>query len=569
MSKAKLLAVLACASSLFVGNALAATPLTRYFPDLPLAVIEAKDLQESIGQTGSFGEDTQRFLGILFDEAIKSEFSAELDLPPALSTAAARTLVASIRDVAAAGYGVGNSVEYLIAVRFTPKNFVVNALAKSFNEATKTAQSSEKLREGNYLALLSSGFAVGVGNNILYLSSNKDLLRGYLKRLNGQALPTLNNGAAYRSVMSSTGEGFLKEMINFTALAQAYSRSGDLTPRDAAALRTLNLLGSSAQIVSDGLETRGVTLLNPKGGDAALLKLLTYTPDSLELLNELPATAPSASVIGLDTGGWLEYAQSWFNETGLSTAERREGMAIINKLKTRLGNEWGIVTTNSIDSGALASSLSATVFGASPTSALGFLGNPGNSTAYYAKTLDGALVLNDLETAFTGLLPKGDGATGDGTVTIERTEIGGFEALMLSTVSKDRQGKELRENLLIVNKNDIIVIGVDIDALDGYLTAAPLLENEYFAAFEIPANVTGVQFIAPLRLTRQEINQNITEILKALGAGASKDVPAALQKAYGDWYESYASRTMPSYGYSSVDGNKLLSYGKSGFLWNK
>ena len=44
MSKAKLLAVLACASSLFAGNALAATPLTRYFPDLPLAVIEAKDL---------------------------------------------------------------------------------------------------------------------------------------------------------------------------------------------------------------------------------------------------------------------------------------------------------------------------------------------------------------------------------------------------------------------------------------------------------------------------------------------------------------------------------------------
>lgn len=568
MSQAKFTVVLACASSLFAGGALAATPLTRYFPDLPLAVIEAKDLQESIGQTGSFGEDTQRFLGILFDEAIKSEFGDALDLPPALKSAAVRTLVASIRDVAVAGYSVGNNPEYLVAVRFTPKNFVTTALSKGFNKYINESPATRKLREGNYLAAVDGGFSIGIGNNILYISSNKDLLRGYLKRLNGQVLPTLNNGIAYRSVMSNTGDGFLKEMVNFTAIAQAFSRSGDLTPRDAAALRTLNLTGGAAQIVSDGLEARGVTLLNPNGSDAALLKLLTYTPDSLELLSEMPSTAPSASVIGLDTGGWLEYAQSWFGEAGLSASERREGMEIIAKLKTRLGNEWGIVTTNTTDSDALASSLGLAVGGSSLTNALGLLGNPSNSTAYYAKTLDGALVLNDLETALTGLLNDGDVPTSDGTApTIERTEIGGFETLMLSITRKDTQGKEVRENLLIVNKNDTIVIGVNIDALEGYLTAAPLLENEYFAALEIPANVTGVQFIAPLRLTRQEINANITEILKALGA--SKDVPASLQKAYGDWYESYASRTLPSYGYSSVDGNKLSSYGKNGFLWNK
>ena len=568
MSKAKLLAVLACASSLFAGNALAATPLTRYFPDFPLAVIEAKDLQESIQQTGSFGEDTLKFLGTLFDEAIKSEFSDELDLPIALRNAAVRTLVASIRDIAAAGYSVGNNIEYLVAVRFTPKNFVTTALSKAFNDSLKESPAAQKLREGNYLAAVDSGFAGGVGNNILYLSSNKDLLRGYLRRLNGQALPTLNNGAAYRSAMSSTGEGFFKIMANFAAVAQVLSRSNDLTPRQATSMRTLNVMGSTAQIVSDGLEARGVTLLNPNGGDAALLKLLTYTPDRLELLSEMPTTAPSASVIGIDTGGWLEYAQGWFGEAGLSASERREGMEIFAKLKTRLGNEWGIVTTNTTDSSALASSLGLAVGGTNLTSVLGLLGNPGPSTAFYAKTLDGALVLNDLETALTGLLNDGDGPLSDAVApTLERTEIGGFEALMLTSTRSDGQGNEVQENLLIVNKNDTIVIGVNIDALDGYLTAAPFLENEYFKALNIPANVTGVQVVAPLRLTRQEINMSITEILKALDA--SKDVPAALQQAYGDWYESYASRTMPSYGYSSVDGNKLLSYGKSGFLWNK
>ena len=567
MSKAKLLAVLACASSLFVGSALAATPLTRYFPDFPLAVVEAKDLQESIQQTGSFGEDTQVFLGKLFDEAIKSEFSDELDFPPALRNAAVRTLVASIRDIAAAGYSVGDNVEYLVAVRFTPKNLVTNALSKAFNGAIADYPAARKLREGNYIATVDGGFSVGVGNNILYLSSNKDLLRGYLKRLNGQALPTLNNGAAYRSVMANTGDGFLKEMVNFTALAQVFSRSGDLTPRDVAALRTLNLMGGSAKIVTDGMEGRGVTLLNPNGGDAALLKLLTYVPDNLELLSEMPSTAPIASVISADTIGWLEYAQSWFGEAGLSASERREGMEIITKLKTRLGNEWGVVSSSTVNGGALAASLGLTSSG-SPLTFPQFFGSSNSDTAYYAKTLDGAQVLTDLETALTGLLDDGDFPTSGGTApTIERTEIGGYEALMLSLTSKDRQGKEVLENLLIVNKNDTIVIGVNIDALDGYLTAAPLLENEYFAALEIPVNVTGVQFVAPLRLTRQEINQNITEVLKALDA--SKRVPASLQIAYGDWYESYASRTLPSYGYSSVDGNKLISYGKNGFLWNK
>ena len=568
MRKVKLLAVLACLSGLLAGSALAATPLTRYFPDLPLAVIEAKNLQETIGQTASFGEETQQFLSTVFDEALKSEIGADLELPPALKNAAVRTLVASIRDIAGAAYSVGNSVEYLVAVRFTPKNFVVNTLSKAFNSSLADYPAAQKLREGNYLATLESGFAGGVGNNILYLSSNKDLLRGYLKRLNGGVFPTLTGGAAYRNVMAGTGEGFFKVMANFTALSQVLSRSNDLTPRQAAALRTLNIIGSTAQIVSDGLETRSVAQLNPNGGDAALLKLLTYVPDSLELLSEMPATAPNASVVGIDTGGWLEYAQTWFNEAGLSASDRRESMEIIAKLKTRLGNEWGVVTTNSTDSNALASSLGLAVGSTSLNSIFGLLGNPGNSTAYYAKTLDGVQVLNDLETALSGVLIDGFVPMGDvAAPTLERTEIGGFEALMLTSTRSDGKGVEVQENFIIVNKNDTIVIGVNIDALDGYLTAAPLLDNEYFAALEIPANVTGVQFIAPLRLTRSEIDLSIGQTLRALEI--AKDVPASLQKAYGDWYESYASRTLPSYGYSSVDGNKLLGYGKSGFLWNK
>ena len=54
-----------------------ATPLTRYFPDNALGVIEAKDLQESVTQMGSFAEDTQMFLGTLLNDALSSEFGRD------------------------------------------------------------------------------------------------------------------------------------------------------------------------------------------------------------------------------------------------------------------------------------------------------------------------------------------------------------------------------------------------------------------------------------------------------------------------------------------------------------
>ncbi|MFN3265552.1 MAG: hypothetical protein ACK41E_01820, partial [Deinococcales bacterium] len=63
-------------SMLAAASSATATPLSRYFPDFPLALIEAKDLQESVRATGSFGEDTQRFLGTLLNDTLKTELGA-------------------------------------------------------------------------------------------------------------------------------------------------------------------------------------------------------------------------------------------------------------------------------------------------------------------------------------------------------------------------------------------------------------------------------------------------------------------------------------------------------------
>ena len=156
-----------------------ATPLTRYFPDHVLGVIEAKDLQESVTATGSFGEETQQFLGTLLNEALSSELGQDVGVPGALKDLTVRTMIGSIRDVAAAAYSVNGNPEFLAVVRMTPKNLIVNAFTSSFNDALKRTPSNRKFREGNYLATLDGGMAAGIGNNLFYISSNSDVLKGY------------------------------------------------------------------------------------------------------------------------------------------------------------------------------------------------------------------------------------------------------------------------------------------------------------------------------------------------------------------------------------------------------
>ena len=564
-----LIATIALSSSAF------ATPLTRYFPDHVLGVIEAKDLQESVAATGSFGEETQAFLGTLLNDALSSQMGKDLEIPGVLKDLTVRTMIGSIRDIAAAAYSVNGNPEFLAVVRMTPKNLIVNAFTKSFDDAIKTLPTKRKFREGNYLVDLSDGMAAGIGNNLFYISSNSDVLRGYLRRLNGQALPVLVNNPSYQAVAADTGDGFFKQMIHYSALAQLLGRDNSVPKRFVAILKTLNVGGSVSSIVSDGLETRGLTQLNPNGGDTALYKLLTYAPEQLELLADLPDTAPSASVMATDTNGWLDYLQSWLPEMDLSANEQKDLVDVFSQLKTRLGTEWGVVNSNLPSPNSLASSLGFGELGASTLGLLGarFLGDtfsPNSETVFYAKTQDGALILNDLETAFKNVFSADASprqSSSDQTApTVERTTIAGFEAVVVkSAVALDRTARELE--LWIINKNNTIVIGSNQTKLESYLAASPLLENPLFKTFSLPQRISGVQFSAPVRLERSEIDAMINASLKSLRA--ENDIPADLVSAFGNWFESWTSRTQAGYGYFLPENNKLHSYGKTGFSWNR
>jgi hypothetical protein len=555
-----------------------AVPLTRYFPDNALAVIEAKDLQEAVGQTGSFGEDTQKFLTAVLGEALnpKSDNQNQRGLPFVFKDLTVRAMVGSIRDVAVGAYSVNGNPEFLGAIRLTPKNLIVNAVTKSFNDFVKRAPAKTKLREGNYIADISNGMAVGVGNNIFYVSTNADVLRGYLRRLNGQQLPVITGNPSYAALNAQTGDGFLKQMVQFSAIAQMLQRDKSVPKKFLSALKTLNTSASASSIVADGMETRSVTQLNPSGGDPALYKVLTYAPEKLDLLNDLPSSAPSANVIATDTSGWLDYMQSWLPELGFSARNNREVLDTLSSLKDRLGNEWAVVNSN-LPNNSLASSFGLGLGGVSASSlgllGAGFLGDfasPNSETVFYAKTKNGAGVLTDLEIALKDALKPGPAASGNApepaTVTVERNTVAGFDALVLKTIPNETEFPPKLE-LWIVNKRDTVIIGSDQAKLEEYINDTPLLENPLFQTFSIPAKISGVQFVSPIELGREEIDTMIQNSLRSMQL--ERDVSSDLVTAFGDWFESWVSRTQGGYGYSLPQENILRSYSKTGFAWNQ
>lgn len=561
-------------SLLAVSSSALATPLTRYFPDFPLAILEAKDLQESVKATGSFGEDTQKLLGILLNDALKSELGQ--DVPPILRDLTVRTMIASIKDVAVGAYTVGNNPQVLVSVRLTPGNPVATSLTNLINQEIQSSKANQRIREGNFLALTDAGISVGAGNNLFYLSTNADLLRGYLKRVNGQNLPVVVNNATYRTALEATGDGFLKQMINLTSVSQLLARDKDIPKRFIASLRTLNLTASASSIVADGMDTKSLTQLNPNGGDAALYKLLTYTPASLELLKILPSNTPNAAVIATDTSGWLDYIGTWLPELEFSASEQKDLLSAFTRLKDRLGNEWAVVSGNNFDSSAL---LTTAGLG-SVLSGFGTLLSPNSDATYYGQTKDGALVLNDLETAIRTeinkpkpVMPMAEPATMTApstqpaapTSTLERIKLGGFDALVFKETSSDAKTPE--QMLYIVNKNNTIVISTSAARLEAQLAAAPLLENPLFKGIAFPSRLSGLSFNAPIRLERSAIDSSITALLKSFEL--EQDVPKDLVAAVGDWLESWTSRTQVSYGHFVADSNKLRSYSKTGFSWNK
>jgi hypothetical protein len=603
---------------LAVGASAHAAPLARYFPDNALAILEANDLQVAVRQTGSFGEETIRMLGSVLGR------TANLGLGAFGGQLTARVMISSLRDVSAAVYSnPRNDVDYLVVARLERGNFVTRSLEASFQEDVRNPRQA-KLREGAYVASLGE-ITAGMGNGLIYLSTNPDLLRGYLKRIQGQNAPVLTNNAGYNAAMNGVGDGFLRWMVNFSSAAQLAQRAGMVSPRVVAALRTLNLTSSAMRVTARGAETKSLTLLNPNGGDATLYKLLTYTPDKLQLLEQLPANAAMANVFATDTSGWLDYLGTWLGEAGFTNAEQRAARDTLAVLRARLGNEWGVVSSSAIPA---PSSIGASVLGLSETAALLEL-LKGNQ--YFASVKDGAQVMNDLEVALQDVVadlkarqqrtaaaaaqrnagsnsqdseesssagserandhrgtrvsslprPSGIATTpppssttpaaptpvpASSDPTLERVQIANFPALALVVPNAARPSAPPALELYIVNKNNTIVIGTDRAWLEQTLTGPALTTLPAFNTLPWPAKTVGVQFASPVKRTRDQIESYALDLLLSFGI-EERDLGERTLTGIVDWVENMQERSGVSYGHTVVNSNRLETTSVSLFRW--
>lgn len=548
-------------------------------------------MQGAIEQTGQFGEETIRTLTQLAGTSLE-ELSRELSQQSGLgviSNLGIRAVVGSLRDASIAVYTDARTGEpqILAAAKVGQFGPIGRLIQAGVTQELKNPR-TRKFREGQFVAANDGDVWFGMQDGLIFVATNADLLRGYLKRVRGQNLPVLTNGTAYKTVMDGVGLGWARYFFNFGAASRSMPRwegTNSFPPRFLAILKTINLHGGAQRIIGSGVQNRTLSILNPNGGDPALYKLLTYNPERLELADSLPAQSSGVAIFSLDTAGWLDYFSSLAELGGESdVAEVRQ---VLSEFKGVLGNEFGISTTGNgvrsvLNNAMNMSSLTSLDGDSSTAAAISSLTSALTNNIVYAQVKDGPAVLDAIETAIRKQLEQNQ----DSEVvklSLERIEIAGNPALNLQTrwsIGQSNSGRgsnsgqqgerqNFSSDFYVVTKGNVIWFGSNKDELEAGLTAAVLSGNEVFKAQRWPARSTGLNFALPLRLTADEVNDLIDGILAPLGQEMGQQIPANLRQIAVNYTLNWSNRMGNTFGYATVSGNRLQTYSLNEFRWNR
>ncbi|MDV6374251.1 hypothetical protein [Deinococcus arenicola] len=168
-------------------------------------------------------------------------------------------------------------------------------------------------RVGNYTFSRQGGTFAGLANGLVYVSTDKDLLMGYLGRLSGKAAPRLMNSTAYTVPTRTMGQQELSLFLNFSATAKVLRGSLEKAiklPRLLSpivdALDTLGQYSAGFSTNAKGLTAASAHAANAQGKDKPLYRILTDSTD-FAVQDIIPATAESvvASACHPDSGAYL------------------------------------------------------------------------------------------------------------------------------------------------------------------------------------------------------------------------------------------------------------------------
>jgi hypothetical protein len=156
--------------------------------------------------------------------------------------------------------------------------------------------------------------AYALQQDTLMLSTNPDVLRGVLRQFGGSSDPNFTSAAGYQSSLATFESGNSYAYFDLPTIANNYAPLAkqvgfeQLIDRLVQAFNTAGVTSGVSRFTDEGTEGEGLQAVNPDGGDASLLALLTEigTADR-SVLERAPADALAVSSSHANLTGWWDY----------------------------------------------------------------------------------------------------------------------------------------------------------------------------------------------------------------------------------------------------------------------
>ncbi|SEI90583.1 hypothetical protein SAMN04488058_102185 [Deinococcus reticulitermitis] len=176
-------------------------------------------------------------------------------------------------------------------------------------------------RVGNFTFHRQGSLFVGMAQGLVYFSSDKALLMGYLGRLSGKDAPRLGTSPAYTVPTRLLGAPELSMYLNFSATAKvvrsqlARIRLPRLLSPLVDALDTLGQYAGGLTTTKEGLSAVSAQVVNREGKDTPLARMLTHQT-TFSVQDIVPADAESvrASACAPESGA---YTARWLTRLDL------------------------------------------------------------------------------------------------------------------------------------------------------------------------------------------------------------------------------------------------------------
>ena len=567
--KHTLIATALLSSSLLSAAFAQSTPsLARFIPSDALVTLEAVDLagaQTRLGQTGKelANLDIFAIAGVEWPaEARKVGFAGPLDF-------ISREGIISLHLNA-------KTLDPQVLAVSRPKAGLDRGFAQFFADSLKPKAGKKPviLAEGAYRFVQegkgSDASYYGYQNGIAYLSNNPQLLRNFLKGVQGKGSSSLLNNPAYSSAMNSVGAGTLRAYLNFSGGGDAARSLAALGGSQegaalAASLKTLGQFAGSVALRPDGVASSGVLIPNRAGGDALLYALLTPKAQKFDLVSSVPATATAFSAAQLDLRGFTRYIDSWITRLGgkgtptlNQLAKQSLSFDLEKDLLSWVGDEYATATFN-VGSSARTSTLDPN----DPLAALSGIAiyvavtNETAARAGLTKLIDAGFGLSDTLGMSTGS-ESASSKPKKSTKTISGSSVTVYTS----------QGSGV---YYTVKDGALILTLTEADMVRALSSGIRLSESAAYkaAAARFPALTNAINYSAvPVPQNRQNIRSQIEQVLITSSGNLTVAQKNKLVTGLTNFVDSFQRRLGEGNGYSTLENGKVVTRSFQAVKWN-